>query len=271
VTKDPREVGPLSRGVISPDDSTPIRPVTGRRSLFPSSSTRRPIGDHLAVGLPRRENDGLTTFHGWITDGAGSASSPVARQRRQGKGEDPCTWPHTVWFKPISAFGLSVLTTFISSSPELALPSTLAPDRFGVRSRRIPSREVRPPRWGEVTLSQELRTAGLLRPRVLVGYRWSHTGLCPDRTVITGTSIASCRTPHRSGRAHIAHPVPHLRTSLRGSAGRGPRGPWGDRNVSPDARNRATRVDPPGYAGTATVSRFSARPPGSSGGWRSCR
>src|SRR5208283_3548214 len=122
-------------------------------------------------------------------------------------------WPRTFWFKPVSAFGLLDLTTFISSSLELAMPSTLAPDRLGASSRRIPSREVRPPRRGEVTLSQELRTVRLPRPHVLVGYRWSHTGLCPDQMVITGPSVASCRTPHRSGLAHHAHPVPHLMNS----------------------------------------------------------
>ena len=47
----------------------------------------------------------------------------------------------------------------------------------------IPSRESWPPGSGEDTLSQELRTAGLLRPHVLVGYQWSHTGFCPgDQT-----------------------------------------------------------------------------------------
>src|SRR5439155_16429130 len=93
----------------------------------------------------------------------------------------PCTWPRTFWFKPVSAFGLLVLTTLISSSPELAMPSTLAPDRLSASSRRVPSREARPPGSGEDTLSQELRTVGLLRPHVLVGYQWSHTGLGPGR------------------------------------------------------------------------------------------
>ena len=89
MTKDPREVGPLSRGAISPEDSTPIHPITGRRSLPPSSSTHRPVGDRLAAGLPRREDDGLTTFHGWITDGVGSASSPVARTATAGDKGSP--------------------------------------------------------------------------------------------------------------------------------------------------------------------------------------
>ena len=89
VRRDPREVSPLSRRVILSKDSTPIRPITGRRSLSPSSSTRRPIGNRLAAGLPRGEDDGLTTFHGWITDGLGSACSPVARTATAGEGESP--------------------------------------------------------------------------------------------------------------------------------------------------------------------------------------
>src|SRR5271166_2977625 len=86
-----------------------------------------------------------------------------------GEGKHPGTRPLTFWFKPLSAFGLLVLTTFISSSPGLAMPSTLAPDRRGAGSPRSPSREHRPPGKGEVTLSQELRTARLRRPHVLVG------------------------------------------------------------------------------------------------------
>src|SRR5271157_3945040 len=87
VRRHQREVNPLSRGVISPEGSTLIRPITGRHSLPPSSSTRHPISNLLAEGLPREEDDGLTTFHGCTTDGLGSASPPMARQRRQGNGE----------------------------------------------------------------------------------------------------------------------------------------------------------------------------------------
>ena len=131
MTKDPREVSPLSRRVILSEDSIPIRPITGRHSLSPSSSTRRPIGDRLAADLPGREDDGLTTSRGRIPGGLGSACSPVARQRRQGKGDAPAPGHVPFWFKPVSIFGLLVLTTFIGSSPELAMPSTLVPDRLG--------------------------------------------------------------------------------------------------------------------------------------------
>src|SRR5258707_3753795 len=141
-------------------------------------------------------------------DGLGPACSPVARQRRQGKGDTPALGHVPFWFKPVSAFGLLVLTTFISSSPELALPSTLAPDRLGVSSRRIPSREARPPCWGEVSLSQELRTVGSLRPHVLVGYRWSHIGLCPG-----------CKSSHnRDIRSFVSQP-PQIRTCTYRASG----------------------------------------------------
>ena len=71
------------------------------------------------------------------------------------------------------------------------MPSTLAFDRRGASSRRALLREARPPWVGEVTLSQELRTAGLLRSHVLVGYQWSHTGLRPGRKISHNRYIRS--------------------------------------------------------------------------------
>ena len=133
-------------------------------------------------------------------DGLGSASPPVARTTTTGDGRSLCTWPRTFWFKPVSAFGLLDLTTFISSLPGLAMPSTLAPDRLGVGSRRNPSRDIRPPE-GEVTLSQELRTVGLLRPHVLVGYRWSYIGLHPG-----------CKSSHNKYIRSFVSQLPQIRT-----------------------------------------------------------
>ena len=194
-----REVGPLSRGVISPEGSTPIRPATGRPSLPPSSSTRRPLGPPYGGPTPkggRRAYHVPRTYQGWFRLCLFAGGSTAAA----GEGEYPCTGPLTFWSKPLSAFGLLVLTTFISSSPGLAMPSTLAPDRLSASSRRALSREARPPWVGEVTLSQELRTARLPRPHVLVGYQWSHTGLRPGR-----------KTSHnRYIRSFVSHP-PQIR------------------------------------------------------------
>ena len=141
-----------------------------------------------------------------------------------GDGRSLCTWPRTFWFKPVSAFGLLDLTTFISSSPGLAMPSTLAPDRLGVGSRRIPSRDIRPPE-GEVTLSQELRTVGLLRPHVLVGYRWSYIGLCPGcksshnryiRSFVSQLPQIRACTSNAPGSSRCGIAVPHTTGWFRG-------------------------------------------------------
>jgi hypothetical protein len=61
VRKDQKEVCPLSRGVMSPKGSTPIRSITERHSLFPSSSARTAID--LPYGLSsQRERYGFTVF-----------------------------------------------------------------------------------------------------------------------------------------------------------------------------------------------------------------
>ena len=138
-------------------------------------------------------------YHGWFRLCLSADGSTATA----GEWGAPAPGHLPFWFKPVSAFGLLEITAFISSSPELAMPSTLAPDRLGASSRRVLSRETRPPESGEVSLSQELRTVGLLRPHVLVGYQWSHTGLCPGcRPVITAISAASCRTPSFSGNGY---------------------------------------------------------------------
>ena len=149
-------------------------------------------------------------------DGLGSASPPVAPTATTGEGRHPCTWPRTFWFKPLSAFGLLDLTTFISSSPELAMPSTLAPNRLSASSRRALSREARPPWVGEVTLSQELRTARSPRPHVLVGYQWSHTGLRPGRKTSHNRYIRSFVSHLPQIRTcTFAHTARHIMNSLR--------------------------------------------------------
>ena len=115
------------------------------------------------------------------------------------------------------------------------MPSTLAPDRLGVGSRRIPSRDIRPPE-GEVTLSQELRTVGLLRPHVLVGYRWSYIGLCPGcksshnrhiRSFVSQPPLIRACTSNAPGSSRCGA-VPHTVHSLsvtRWEARRPRRGP----------------------------------------------
>jgi hypothetical protein len=78
----PREVCPLARGVMSPSGSTPIRSITGRPSLPPSSCTRSPIGWPYDLPTPR---GGLRAYHvpqveqGWVRSclyAGGSTSTP---------------------------------------------------------------------------------------------------------------------------------------------------------------------------------------------------
>ena len=174
-------------------------------------------------------------YHGWFRLCLSADGSTATA----GEEEAPAPGHLPFWFKPVSAFGLFKFTTFISSSPELAMPSTLVLDRLSASSRRVLSRETRPPGSGEVTLSQELRTVGFLRPHVLVGYQWSHTGLCPGcQPVITATSAASCRTPpisvcHRTGRfPRKNHPFTATRRCPTVDRGRGRDHPLSDTRKS---------------------------------------
>lgn len=83
VTGHPMEVCPLVRGMMLPGgpDAIPIPPITGRRSLPPSSFTRSPIGSPCG-SLSQREDYGLTTFRVSTKNGLGLASSPVAPHLR---------------------------------------------------------------------------------------------------------------------------------------------------------------------------------------------
>ena len=111
------------------------------------------------------------------------------------------------------------------------MPSTLAPNRLSASSRRALSREARPPWVGEVTLSQELRTARLPRPHVLVGYQWSHTGLRPGRKTSHNRYIRSFVSHRRVAREHCCSPAPserHVNLSVY-AAQASPKAPRGTR------------------------------------------
>jgi len=79
------EVCPLSGRVMSPAGSTPIRPITGRRSLPPPSCTRCPVrspydspcchADSRTTGLPRSAGGTRGWFRSRLFAG-GTASAP---------------------------------------------------------------------------------------------------------------------------------------------------------------------------------------------------
>jgi hypothetical protein len=147
VTEDPREVGSLSGGAMSPDGSAPIRPVSGRHSLPPSSFTRRPVGSSCeslsfvgeTTGLPRSVDvprwGGSSLF-------AGGASSAPGEFRVPGPDHVP------FWLERISIFRSLIFTAFIAASPGLTRPPDPGPDRIDAGSRGIGSRRSRPPKGG---------------------------------------------------------------------------------------------------------------------------
>ena len=92
------------------DLATPIRPITGRPSLPPPSFTRRPIGS--PCGWPTLAG-GRRAYHvasqepSWVRPRlyAGGTSSAPDELAAPGPGHVP------FWSKPISTFGLSLMTT----------------------------------------------------------------------------------------------------------------------------------------------------------------
>ena len=77
--------------------------------------------------------------------------------------------------------------------------------------------------------------------------------------------------PHRSGRARQMHPVPHLMTSLRRSAGCGPLAVLVGRNAAPGGESPTRGSRRRGGAARAFSARSFLLPPGTPGDWGSCR
>ena len=178
------------------------------------------------------------------------------------------------------------------------MPSTLATDRRGAGSRRVLSRETRPPGSGEITLSQELRTVGLLWPHVLVGYQWSHTGLRPGRKTSHNRYIRSfvSQPPWNQGDPRCSFPpwppgprqgwaagsdrfwLLELRVSRLFSTSCGPQrawgvrlGAWGGRTVASEAEGteitlHASRLTPTVWRPSPNETNSQQQQSGSKGG-----
>src|SRR3954468_21844146 len=125
--------------------STPVRPVTGRPSLPPSSFTRRPVGS--PHGGPTRAG-GRRAYHvasqesSWVRPRlyAGGTPSAPGDIATPGPGHVP------FWSKPISTFGLSLFTTLAAVHLGWPYHAPLVPDRRGAGSRDLGSRSDRHPR-----------------------------------------------------------------------------------------------------------------------------
>jgi hypothetical protein len=124
--------------------STPVRPVTGRPSLPPSSFTRRPVGSPyggptLAGG--RRAYHVASQESSWVRPrlDAGGTSSAPDEFAASGPGHLP------FWSKPVSTFGLSLFTTLAAVHLGWPYHAPLVPDRRGAGSHDLRSRRGRHP------------------------------------------------------------------------------------------------------------------------------
>ncbi len=166
---------------MSHDCSTPIRPITERSSLAPSSCTRRSVGwsydrptlipPNIGGGRPT----GLPRSASMTSGSVGLASPPVDLDLRQETGQ--FLYPSTyLLVKPrtgnqsFSTFGLLFLTTVISDSRMLTILPNPSSRRPGTGRRNRPSRLSCHPVRDEATLSQGLRTSPLPATHALVGY-----------------------------------------------------------------------------------------------------
>ena len=151
----PRDEGTLSRGLRTPplpgthasvgdcwQNSKCCHLLIRRATQFPRhlrvAPDRLPIGVGLfphpssaassaffTVRLPRGGDNGVTSFIFWInTRDLGRACRPVVRHPRRGMCQPPVPDHVPFWSKPVSILGLSLLTTFISTSPGLTLSRT---------------------------------------------------------------------------------------------------------------------------------------------------
>ena len=122
----------------------------------------------------------LRTFHVPLVclDGLGSACSPVMFLSPMEEAGYPHAHHFTCWFKPISTFGLFVVTTFIGSLHMLAIPSNSStPTTLMLVVLTFPHGSMI--LYRRVTLFRKLPTPELLRARVSVEYWWENTRLSP--------------------------------------------------------------------------------------------
>ena len=115
------------------DVATPIRPITGRHSLSPRScahtSMAVPYGS--VARLNRAKVWGFRVPRNEYANELGSVFSPAGFIVSVSPYSRELTYPLTFWFKPVSNFGLFLLTMFINSSHVLAnIILTLAPLRL---------------------------------------------------------------------------------------------------------------------------------------------
>jgi hypothetical protein len=187
-------------GDVAAAGATPIRPITGRLSLLPSSYARTSLG--TSYDAPTRMSGEIRGFHvplAYQLDDVGtrlSAGGPLVCARTGERFWTDHTPVGASLSAPLACSGLRRLTAIhfpLTLSPEPWLPTAL------MLAVAISPRGLITTLSGEATLSQKLPTRELLQGQVLVGYRWQHIGLSSDCSDSTATQATSCRnSPNRA-------------------------------------------------------------------------
>ena len=113
-TKHPTDVSTLTGQVMCLMwASTRIYPITGQRSLLPSSLPIPPTAC-LTVSLPKGRRHGVITFRVFDIEYLRPTLSAGGGVARVGRSTIPPNHPLTFWSKPFSSFGLSMFTTVAS-------------------------------------------------------------------------------------------------------------------------------------------------------------
>src|SRR3954469_25439710 len=173
VRQHPREVGPLSRGVISPSAQLLSGPLQAGLRFLPRPLPAAPSA-HLTAGLPSREDDGLTTSHRRNPRGLGPALTPVALPRRRGTLQPPDL--ATYHFGPSLSAPLACLClrrlrrfTWVGRTTRPWSPTAV------VLAVAISARAPIAPLAGEDTLSRGLRTPPSPATHASVGDCWQNS------------------------------------------------------------------------------------------------
>jgi hypothetical protein len=179
----------------SGDLSTRVRPITGRHSLFPSSSTRTALGRPCGSPTPVGERYGLTVFRWKDRIGLGSLCAPTAFLPMPGDGETPGPAALPFWPKPDSIFGLLLFTTLYREFADANLAVQPRPSPPDAGRDTVPSR-FRCSRYRDGSIVRGLSTARYL-------------AALPRRLVLIGQQVRSGEYPAGQSfqRLHVAIPA----------------------------------------------------------------
>ena len=177
-----------------PGGSTPIRPITDRPSLAPSSFTRRPIGfscESLSLAGRRRAYHVPPMCTVWVRSRLSAGGASSAPEEFGAPGPD-----HVPFGPSVSAScAWSLVTTFISASPELTCTTrSWFPTALMLAVAASASRLGRPPRGGGYVVPGASHLTVTVT-HVPVGYCWQNSRSCQlSEDSMTVTATTSCRT-----------------------------------------------------------------------------